>query len=194
VRNRLAATTSRRLSIVGCGVALALGLAACGHKVAHPTVADANNNGVYLWAGQVTYQLQISRELNPFNVEDREYLAGARPTPLPANEEWYAVFLWAKNQTNSRQRTTDSFDIIDTQGNRYYPIPINPLVNPFAWTAQTLLPSGTEPEIGSMAYYGPTQGGELLFRINDSAYSNRPLTLEIHAAGQAQPSMISLDL
>ena len=45
-----------------------------------------------------------------------------------------------------------------------------------------------------MAYYGPTQGGELLFRINDSAYSNRPLTLEIHAAGQAQPSMISLDL
>ncbi len=45
-----------------------------------------------------------------------------------------------------------------------------------------------------MAYYAPTGGGEVLFKMNQSAYANRPLTLEIHAAGQAKPSLISLDL
>lgn len=194
MRIRLAAKNSRRISIVCCAVALAVGLGACGHKVAHPTVADANNNGAYLWAGQVTYQLQISRELNPYNLEDREYLAGVSPLVLPANEEWYAVFLWAWNQTTAPQTTSDSFDIVDTQGNHYYPIALNSAINPFAWTAQTLPPKGTEPAIGSIAYYGPNQGAEVLFKINDSAYANRPLTLEIHAAGQSFPSTISLDL
>ena len=28
------------------------------------------------------------------------------------------MFLWAKNQTNADHLTSDSFDIIDTQGNR----------------------------------------------------------------------------
>ncbi len=194
MRIRLAAKHSRRISIVCCAVALAVGLGACGNKVARPTVADANNNGAYLWAGQVTYQLQVSRELNPFNIEDREYLAGVSPIALPADEEWYAVFLWAWNQTGTPQTTSDSFDIIDTQGNRYYPVPLNPAVNPFAWTQQTLLPHGTEPAVGSIAYYGPNQAGVLLFKLNDSVYSNRPLTLEIHAAGQSYPSTMSLDL
>jgi hypothetical protein len=194
VRTLLAVKTARRALIAGCATALALALAACGHKSSHPTVAGANNNGAYLYAGAVTYQLQISRELNPYNVEDRAYLAGVRSPPLLPSQEWYAVFLWAKNQTGSPQRTSDSFDIVDTQGTRYYPIPINSLVNSFAWTARTLLPKGTEPEVSSMASYGPTQGGEVLFKINDSAYANRPLTLEIHAAGQPTPSMISLDL
>jgi hypothetical protein len=194
VRTLLVAKTARRASIVGCATLLALVLAACGNKSAHPTVADANNNGAYLYAGQVTYQLQISRQLNPFNVEDRSYLAGVSSPPLRPNEEWYAVFLWAKNQTGSPQTTTDSFDIVDTQGDRYYPTPIKARFNPFAWTAQTLEPGGTEPEVGSMAYYAPTGGGEVLFKIDQSVYANRPLRLEIHAAGQAKPSSISLDL
>jgi hypothetical protein len=42
--------------------------------------------------------------------------------------------------------------------------------------------------------FGPTQGSELLFKINTSAYANRPLTLEIHAPGQTVPSAVTLDL
>jgi hypothetical protein len=194
VRTLLVAKTARRASIVGCATLLALVLAACGNKSAHPTVADANNNGAYLYAGQVTYQLQISRELNPFNVEDHSYLAGVSSPPLRPDEEWYAVFLWAKNQTGSPQTTTDSFDIVDTQGNVYYPVPINAQRNPYAWTPQLLQPLGTQPTAGSTAYFGPIGGQLVLFKINISAYANRPLTLQIRAPGEARVSTISLDL
>jgi hypothetical protein len=186
------AARARRLWILASGLLLTLGLAACGNKQAHPTVAD--NEGFYVDAGPITYQVQISRQLNPFNIEDKEYINGAGTTAPTPSQEWFAVFLWAKNQTHTNQTTTDSFDIVDTQGNKYYPIPINPQVNPFVWTVQTLRPLGTEPAPDSPASFGPTQGGELLFKLNTSIYANRPLTLEIHAPGQASPSSVSLDL
>jgi hypothetical protein len=186
--------SARRLLAIPCAVLVAFGLGACGHRSGHPLTADANNDGDYVDAGPITYQLQVSRELNPYSIEDRNYLLGVSSTTLPATQEWYAVFLWARNQTGTPATTSDSFDIVDTQGNHYYPVAINPALNPYAWTTQTLAPSATEPAPGTPAFYGPTQGRELLFRISDSAYDNRPLTLEIHVAGQAQPSTISLDL
>jgi hypothetical protein len=188
---------ARRARILACTLALAAGLAACGHKEAHPTVADANNNGGYVDAGPVTYQLQISRTLNPYNIEDSQYVKGVPPgyPPPTATQQWYGVFLWAKNQTSKPQTTTDKFVIEDTQQNKYYPIPLNTNENPYAWTSMTLQPLGTEPAPGSTAYFGPTQGGLVLFKINDSAYDNRPLTLYILGpAGQKRLASISLDL
>ncbi len=145
-------------------------------------------------AGPITYQVQLSRELNAYSTEDREYLNGASGGAPGADQEWFGVFLWAKNQTHANQTTSDTFDIIDTQGNRYYPVPVNPQVNPFAWTPQTLAPLGTQPSPDSPASFGPTQGELLLFKLNTSIYSNRPLTLQIYAPGQAHPSSVSLDL
>ncbi|MEA2144842.1 MAG: hypothetical protein QOG59_429, partial [Solirubrobacteraceae bacterium] len=53
------------------GAALALG--ACGSD--HVTSdASANNNGVYISLNGLDYQLQVSRELNPFSSEDHGYL------------------------------------------------------------------------------------------------------------------------
>jgi hypothetical protein len=151
---------------------------------------------VYVQAGPITYQLAISRELNPFSTEDSQYLAGLpRGTAkLKSDELWYGVFLWAKNQTSRAQATTDSFDIVDTQGTRYYPLRLNRGLNPFAWTRQTLQRSQTEPSADTTASFGPTQGGLLLFKLNTAVYSNRPLTLEIYTPGQASPASISLDL
>ncbi len=181
----------RRLLLLAGAVAVVLGTAACG-RVAHPTEAD--NEGVYVDVGPLTYQVQISRELNLYNIEDKEYLSGvSSPAPAP-DQEWFAIFLWAKNETHSDHVTTDAFDIVDTQGNKYYPIAINAAVNPYAWTPRTLKPLGTEPAPDSTAYFGPTQGAELLFKLNNSVYSNRPLTLEIYPRGQDHPSSVSLDL
>lgn len=189
----------RGLSIVVCAVSAALGLAACGDKVAHPTHeenTDANNNGFYVDAGPVTYQLEVSRELNQYSSEDSEYLTGLPPgTAAPKPDElWYGVFLWAKNQTHGQQTTSDHFDIVDTDGNRYYPLKLDPNVNQYAWTARTLGPFATEPAPDSTASNGPTQGALLLFKLNTSVYSNRPLTLEIRAPGSSQVSTIALDL
>ena len=187
--------SSRRLWILVCALAASLGLAACGRE-SHPTVADAENDGFYVDAGPITYQLEVSRQLNQFSTEDAQYLTGlpagtAAPKP---NELWYAVFLWAKNQGSQPARTADSFDIVDTQGDKYFPIQLNNSQNPYAWKPLTLAPSATEPGLDTTAIQGPTQGRLLLFKLNTSVYSNRPLTLQIHAAGQSQPSTISLDL
>ncbi len=176
-------------------VALALGVAACG-KESNPTSANANNNGAYVDAGPITYQLQVSRELNPWDIEDREYLSGvSNPTSsLTPDQLWYGVFLWAKNQTSSQGSSTDSFDIVDTQGNVYHPIQVDSNINPYTWQPQGLNASQQQPNLGSTPFYGPTQGELLLFKLDSSVYSNRPLTLQIYAPGQSRPSTISLDL
>ena len=187
----LKAAPFRRLSVVAGVLLVVLGTSACG-RIAHPTSADTE--GVYVDAGPLTYQVQISRELNAFNIEDKEYLSGVTATAPAPDQEWFGVFLWAKNETHSNHVTTTSFDIVDTIGNKYYPIPINAAVNPYAWTATALKPLDIYPKPDSTAYFGPTQGGELLFKLNNSIYSNRPLTLEIYAAGQKHPTTVTLDL
>lgn len=170
-------------------------LAACG-SAKHPYDATADNNGFYVQAGGVVYQLQISRQLNQYAVEDHQYLTGlpagtAPPTPT---QLWYGVFLWAKNYGKHPATTASSFDIVDTQGNKYYPVGLNPSLNPYAWTAQSLPPLGTEPAPSTTASFAPTQGSLLLFKLSTTVYANRPLTLEIHPQGTTQTSTISLDL
>lgn len=184
---------SSRLAALLCGALLSLGLTACG-KVADPPSAE--NNGVYVTAGNVTYQLEISRQLNQYSVEDSAYVKGlpAGQSTLSSNQLWYGVFMWAKNQTNSPQRTTDNFDIVDTEGNHYYPLTLNSSLNPFAWTPQTLAPGAIQPTPGTAASNGATQGGLLLFKLNESVYSNRPLTLQIRSPGGQVEASISLDL
>jgi hypothetical protein len=189
---------ARRLRILIAAPALAVGLGACGigHKEAHPRVADANNNGGYVDAGPLTYQLQISRILNPYATEDAQYLKGlpAGTAPPTAAQEWYGVFLWAKNQTSKPQTTTEHFDVTDTQGTTYHPLKLDPNVNPYAWTSQTLQPLGVEPGPDTTASFGPTQGQMLLFKISTSAYANRPLTLHILGSSNQSLATISLDL
>ena len=192
MRNVLSLARLRRPAFLLASLVLTLGLSACGDKQAHPTSADTE--GPYVDAGPLTYQVQLSRQLNPYSVEDRGYLAGVTAPALRPDEEWYAIFMWAKNETGKAHLTTDSFSIVDTQGKRYYPVQVNSSINPYAWTPTVLSPLDTYPAPDSTAAYGPTQGALLLFRLPTSIYSNRPLTLEINAPGQAKPSTVSLDL
>jgi hypothetical protein len=191
-----AAVPARRFLTVICALCLGVGVAACGHKEAHPTVADANNNGGYVDAGPLTYQLQISRVLNPYATEDSQYLKGLPTgTTIPSpDQQWYAVFLQAKNQTQKAHYTSGNFVVVDTQGNRYYPVKLNPQINPYAWTPENLAPLQIQPGPDTTASFGPTQGQLLLFKISNSAYANRPLTLEILGASDQKLASISLDL
>lgn len=191
-----AAVNARRPLTAVCAAVLALGVAACGNP-APGNVADANNNGAYVNAGPVTYQLQVSRVLNQYLTEDSQYVkglpAGISPT-LPANEMWYGVFLWAKNQTDRPQTTTDKFEISDSRNVTYYPLQLNTALNPFAWTSEILRPGSVQPSPETIAGQGPTQGGLLLFKVNTDAFSNRPLTLYILGSSNQKLASISLDL
>ena len=187
---------ARRPLILVCALVLALGVAACGDSTPG-NVADANNNGAYVKAGPVTYQLQISRQINQYTTEDSQYVKGlpaGQSATLPADEMWYGVFLWAKNQTDKTQTSTDNFEIVDTQGDKYYPLKLNTALNPFAWTSQTLRPGWVQPSPETIAGQGPTQGQLLLFKVNTNVYSNRPLTLYILGSNDQRLASISLDL
>jgi hypothetical protein len=197
--------TPRRLTILLCALALCLGLAACGNHHPHfaggqsqgTDAADANNNGGYVDAGPITYQLQISRALNPYSSEDSQYIKGLPSgvsSDIPGTDLWYGVFLWAKNQTNKPQTTTDNFEVVDTQGDTYYPIKLDSSVNPFAWTSMSLAPQETEPKPNTVMSYGPTQGGLLLFKVSNTVFDNRPLTLYILGSNNQKLGSISLNL
>ncbi|MEA2198528.1 MAG: hypothetical protein QOJ25_2579 [Solirubrobacteraceae bacterium] len=178
-------------------VIIALGLSGCGNRPAQRHSGDPENFGVYLDAGGISYQMQISRELNAYSTEDSQYLEGlpsgtAAPTPT---QEWYAVFMWAWNQNKQPLRTAPpgSFDIVDTQGNTYYPQPIDPHQNPYQWTSQLLQPEATQPGPDTTAFFGPTQGQLLLFKISTTAYANRPLTLQIRGPQNQVEAVDPLD-
>jgi hypothetical protein len=188
------AVRRRQIAALVGALGLASGLAGCGKSNTPPT---SENNGVYITAGPVTYQLQISRLLNQFSTEDRQYVAGLPPgtgTTLSPTQLWYGVFLWAKNQTNRPQMTSDNIDIVDTQNKIYYPVTLNPALNPYAWSAQRLEPGATEPAPDTTASFGPTQGGLLLFKLDTSVYDNRPLTLQIRGPSGRVWGTVSLDL
>lgn len=182
---------ARRLWILVCALALAVGLGACGQE---SDPSSAENDGVYVDAGPITYQLQISRQLNQYAVEDRQYLSGLPQGQgtLTPSELWYGVFLWAKNQTNQSHATSDRFTISDTNGDTFHPTKLDAELNGYAWTQQVLAPTAVEPEPNTTASFGPTQGGLVLFKLPTSVYSNRPLTLKIYPPS-GKPATISLD-
>jgi hypothetical protein len=197
--------TVRRLSILACALVVALAVAACGSNSHHNAplagtlagheVGSEVNNGEYIQAGPITYQLQVSRELNPYSGQDSWYVKGlpAGFTPPDANQLWYGVFLWAKNQHHKAYRTSDNFKIVDTQGLTYYPIKLNPALNPYVWTSQLLPYEGTYPVQDSVQSLGESQGGLVLFKLNSSAYSDRPLTFYILNHHGQKLGSISLD-
>jgi hypothetical protein len=195
LRHPLAARYLRRLVLVAGMLMLTIGVSACEieNRLQHPTYADGNQ--LYVYAGPMTYQVQITRALNPYSTEDVGYLAGVPDAQsLPPSDLWFGVFLWAKNQTKHYLTTSDTFDIVDSSGTVYHPVTLNPSINQYAWTAQRLAPDGVEPTPDTTAADGPTQGGLILFKLSDAIYSNRPLLLRIYAPGQAKPTRITLDL
>jgi hypothetical protein len=187
--------SARRLWTIVCALGLALGIAACGQTADPPSLL---NDGVYVITGHVTYQMQVSRELNPYGVEDSQYLVGLpsgdTPTGLTADQLWYGVFLWAKNQTSEPRTTATRFEIIDSSGDVYHPVALDSSVNQYAWTTQVLAPGAIAPGPSTTASNGPTGGSLLLFKLPTTVYSNRPLTLWIYPHGGGTPAQIALDL
>lgn len=194
-------TNLSRPAVLVAVLALALAIGGCGSLTGRTTLKNVSQDELsaggepYFNAGPVTYQVQESRQLNPYSTEDVQFLTGVSGAQqLAPDQLWFGVFLWAKNQTKQAQQTADTFKLVDSAGTTYTPVTLNPSIDPYAWSQQTLQPDDTEPGADSTAGQGFTGGGLILFKVNNSVYSNRPLTLEIYAPGSSTPSKVSLDL
>jgi hypothetical protein len=173
--------------------ALALVAGGCGGEEER-TVGETE--GLYLDIGGLKYQIQMSRYLNPNDVEDREYLVGLpEGTAEPdADETWFGVWVRLQNETDEPLPSADTWEIHDTQDNVYRPIPVDTEINPFVFQAGEVPPGAVWPLADSAAGQGPTQGLLLLFKVTTESLQNRPLELRFSAGPQGQVGTYDLDV
>jgi hypothetical protein len=158
---------------------VALGATGCNGK--QDAYSEGATEGTYLAAGGLKYQVQVSRELNPSLIEDRAYLRRlpAHERKIASDQTWFGVWLRVENNSDRPLRSTPSFEITDTLGKSYSPEP-SARGDELAYAPTTLSPGALQPNIDSIAgRTGPLEGAILLFKIDTSAYQNRPLEFRI---------------
>jgi len=167
----------RVLVLAAAGLVALTGLSACGNR--HETITDAETEGPYLNVGDLKYQVQVSRQLNPADVDDRTYLDGvsAEEAELRQDETWFAVFVRAVNETDTPQPAAEEFEIEDTEGKTFEPVPV--ATNPFAYRPLEVAPHSTLPTEGSIADSTSIGGQLVLFKLTLNSLANRPLELRI---------------
>jgi len=174
----------RKLFLALLAVLAVFALSACGNEDTRVTTGtyagESGKNAPYLNVGPLIYEVQLSRELNPYGAEDEPYLQGLTPAQrkLEYGQEWFAVFIQVYNETDRTHLASDNFNVSDTQSNIYYPI-VPAATNPFAYRGGLLAGNSRIPALGSIAADGPSQGALLLFKIQIVSLDNRPLKIHI---------------
>jgi hypothetical protein len=180
----------RRSALVLTAVA-ALFAAGCGNKTDVKT--EAPTEGIYLDLGGMKYQIQMSRYLNPKDVEDRSYLAGL-PAGVSAGKDdvWFGIWMRVQNEGKVPRAMATQYEIRDTQGAVYRPVPLDAKANPFSYQPGTVRPGNIFPLPDSAAGNGPIQGSLLLFRVKVDSLQNRPLELRISQGGSTDTADIDV--
>ena len=183
----------RRLLVISAAVFCVLSAAGCGNK--EEIVTSAHTEGIYLDIDNLKYQVQISRYMNPNDVEDKSYLIGLpQSTAQPAGDEtWFGVFMRVQNETDKPQTPSRDFKIVDTQDNEYRPIPLDTKINPFAYSGQPIAPDSLDPVPDSAASENTIQGSLLLFKVKTDSLQNRPLELRFTGSDGTE-GVVDLDV
>ena len=153
-------TRLRRLPLAIIAVVAALLLGACGNSHTRVTTGSyAGETGVgapYLNVGPLIYQVQLSRQLNPYDTEDAAYLQGLRPAErrLALGQEWLGVFIQVYNHQSVALPAAPSMTITDTQGNTYTPLSPDQ-TNAYSYRGGTVPPKSELPIPDSAASFGP---------------------------------------
>jgi hypothetical protein len=189
----------RMLRLVVAATLLVLVFAGCGHDEEAATAVQqtAETEGLYLDVNGLKYQIQMSRYMNPNDVEDQEYLVGLPESSAAPSEEEIYFGVWVRVENTSEDETRPAasvWEIHDTQENVYRPLPVDPEVNPFVFEPVDVPPKTVIPLATSTAGQGPTQGLLLLFKIRNESFSNRPLELKFRNGGSGQEGTYDLDV
>lgn len=183
----------RKLSIfavLALGLLAAGAFTACGSeeetKAGEPQEAE---EGEPIEVGELRYNVQITRFLNPDSTEDRAYLRGL-PDP-PQGEDYLAVFIRIENEGEESERIPSDFPIENNRGDTFTAIETD---NPFALElGEEIPPGGQLPAIDTAAASGPIKGSMILYLIDEEATENRPLEMEITSSAGDRANVL-LDL
>jgi hypothetical protein len=190
----------RKLPLAVPAVLAVLLLSACGDshsKVTTGTYAgESGANAPYLDVGPLSYEVQLSRQLNPTNSEDSSYLKGLTPAErrLLPGQEWFAVFLQVYNHTSRPLPAASTATISDTQGNTYTPT-VPDQTNEYAFRGGIVPAESQLPQLDTTPAFGPTQGSMLLYKIQVVSLDNRPLVVKItNPLDYAESALAELDV
>jgi hypothetical protein len=163
-----------------------LGVAGCSNDLGKEA-----DEGVPIQLGDLKFNVQETRFLNPSQADDKEYLEGQQ-VPAPAGKSYLGVFLTIQNSGSDPVRIPANADmsVVDTTGAAYESIPSH--TDFAAPLDSTLAPGADIPGPGTAAANGPTQGSIVLFVLPEGVSENRPLKLEIDSQGET--GEITLDI
>ncbi len=173
------------------------GLAACGkHHDENAKIQHIEGEGFYLSLGELKYQVQGSRQLNPDDIQDKALLAGvpAADQELEDDEVWFGVFMQVENESGEPLQPSGEIEIVDTQERKFEPLELED-ENLFAYRAEDPIPPGEIlPVRDTPGFDTPNQGALVLFKLPSTALDNRPLELEIESNTTEQTGIIDLDV
>jgi hypothetical protein len=187
---------ARLIRIVLASALVAVVATGCGAKEGGEALV-AETEGLYLDVNGLKYQIEMSRYMNPSDIEDREYLIGLpESSPPPSEDEiYFGVWVRVENVSETETRPAASvWEIHDTQENVYRPIPLDPEINPFAFEPVDVPPKTVLPLATSAAGQGPVQGSLLLFKLPNEAFQNRPLELRFSNGGGSEEGTYDIDV
>lgn len=157
----------------------AFGLSGCGNKDAQGGEGEvAESEALYVTVNGLKYQVQLSRQINPRDVEDRDYFRDvpANEAFLPRGQIFFGVFLRVENEGKKAVPSAREFTVEDTQGNEFEPVGAQ---NTFAYRPENIPGGGFLPDPERLQSYAGTRGALLLFKLPESSLDNRPLELAI---------------
>jgi hypothetical protein len=191
-------TRSRRLVTLLAALLVSGGLSACGKHVSESArVKTALTEGIYLDISELKYQVQVSRQLNPDDVQDAPYLAGvpAAERQLKPDEVWFGVLIRVQNETGEALQPSADIQIEDTQNEIFKPVTLDQ-TNLFAYRSEEPIPAKeVYPVLDSPGYDTPSRGALLLFKLTLTALNNRPLEMKIEGRkAPQQTGIVDLDV
>jgi hypothetical protein len=163
---------ARRISIALVALlALVLPVSGCGAEEEELDVIE----GEPVEADNVSYNVVLSRFLNPEDTEDSAYVVGQPPPP--PDQQYFGVFIQIQNEGEEDTVLPEEMTVRDTLDTEYRPLETE---SPYALPLGAPLAAGGDfPKPNSVAADGPTQGNLVLFLIQEASTENRPLELEM---------------
>jgi hypothetical protein len=171
-----------------------MGVAACGAEEETELLDGEEIHAVVegepLELGDLSFNIALTRFLNPKDTEDSEYLRGLPPPPL--GQDYLAVFMKVENEGDEDRRLPGEQEVRveDTTGAEYEPVELDPV---FGLDLGGIIEAGGEaPNDDTAAASGPVQGAIVLFLVDQDVSNNRPLDMIILAEGEE--GLVTLDI
>jgi hypothetical protein len=180
-----------RIAVLSLTALAALAASGCGNK--EETAIVGETEGIYVGVDGLTYQIQVSRILNPASREDQAYVRGVSEEPT-ADEVWFGIFMRVENEDDEEHPAADVFRIVDTQEEEFEPIEIDPELNVFGYQPRQIPPGELLPALNAPASDNTIRGELILFKLPVQSLYNRPLELVIESSQGGDDAIIDIDV